>query len=442
MGANFWVRVWVFLFLGYTILGRTFAYLGFPGRKFGLFIGEIVLLMFALLRPNRIWRLWLAWLLGRGRWTLGIIIWVFSLFLFYGLFQAVRGWLLLNHDLAVVLRNMVFNIYPLYLFLGFWVGQLRPDLLRRVVWWLAWVNGIYGTLYILFLNWLDISLPWAPEVPLFGQPGGSALALLGLLVLKPQLARAWLLLLLNTFVLFGVQVRGEWLAFSVGLVLWAIFNFKLLRLVRWIFVILLFFVLMYILDLRIPAPILRGGEISIKGIVARVLAPFNPEVAAELIGNEAYSLAGTITGWRVPWWQVIWNEVHQGNLAVALFGFGYGYPLYALTPFVPEDVKTPHNVFFYALGYSGWLGVVLFFGFQFLLGYALYKSAVRSHNFLGLILWAGMMSSALVGNFFETPFGAIPFYLLMGYSLASLSLNKGNAYANSCVTYLLSAERR
>ena len=435
MSPRVWYKVWAFLILGYVLIGRSFAYLGLPSIK--LFISEIVLGSFIFLKVNRWLRPWTSWLLGQGSLYLIAIAWSLVLFMLYGILQALRGLLLLGHDPIVTLQTLVFNVYPLYIFLGLWIGQSKPDVLRFVIRWLAWANAIYGMAYILYLGHLDLSLPWAPGVLLFGQPGGSALALLGLLSLEPRLARVKLLLALNFFVLLGIQVRGEWLTFAIGFVIWLALYHKLKRLIVWSIVIISVFFLMYTLDIRIPSPFLRGGEISIHGVIARIIAPIDPEAAADLIGKEAYDMAGTIIGWRIPWWLSIWNEVHRNNSST-LLGLGYGYPLYTFLSIIPEDVRTPHNVFFYALGYGGWLGVIFFFVFQISLGLALSKVAVQSKNIFGFILWAGSLGGAFFGNFFETPFGAIPFYLLIGYSLAPLT----PVYALGNYSYLLPAARR
>ena len=50
----------------------------------------------------------------------------------YGIFQVIRGVLLGFQPLTAV-QNLVFNVYPLYLFVGIWVGKRRPELLLRYV---------------------------------------------------------------------------------------------------------------------------------------------------------------------------------------------------------------------------------------------------------------------------------------------------------------------
>jgi hypothetical protein len=430
-----WPRFWAFLVLGYGLFGRSFAYLGVPGLK--LFIGEVVLAAFVLMRGGRVLGTWSGWLLRGG--IQGLLGWSLLLFVSYGVFQVFYG-LFLGHDTLLVLQNFVFNLYPLYLFLGLFVGRSHPLLLRAVLAWFAWANAVYGLSYLFFLNRLGLNLPWAPDVPLFGQPASSALAILGLLALEKPSLRTGLLVLLNLVVLLGIQVRGEWLALGVGLLLWALLLKKVGRLAFAGLVFLFLFSVLYAADVRVPAPQHRGGELSVRGVVARVLAPLNPEAAAALVGEEAYSMAGTITGWRIPWWQRIFEEVHRQETTV-LLGLGYGFPLWDLYEVIPEGIRTPHNAFFYALGYGGWVGVGVFFLFLGALGLFLWrnwKATAHPAAALGFILWASLSSSALFGNFFESPFGAIPYYLLTGYGLAF----SGYRYADSQTPHPLPATRR
>ncbi|WP_117237365.1 hypothetical protein [Thermus sediminis] len=410
-----WARAWVFLVLGYGLFGRSFAYLGIPALK--LFVGEAVLGAFLLTQARRVLGIWAAWLLRGGR--EGFLGWSLLAFLSYGAFQIIYG-LLRGHDPLLILQNFVFNLYPLYLFLGFTLAKRYPLLLRRTLGWFAWLNAIYGISYLFLLNRLGLYLPWAPEVPLFGQPASSVVAILALLTLERMSLRQGVLLFLNLVVLLGVQVRGEWLALGVGLLLWALLMRRVGRLALAGLVAFLLFSILYVGDVRVPAPEGRGGELSVRGVVARILAPLNPEAAAELIGEEAYSMAGTIQGWRIPWWAAIWEEVHRQD-ASAFVGLGYGFPLWSLYYAIPEGIRTPHNVFFYALGYGGWVGVAVFFSFLAGLGALLWRNFRQTGSpfpALSFILWAALSSSAFFGNFFETPFGAIPFYLLTGYGLA------------------------
>jgi hypothetical protein len=413
-----WNIVWAILVLGYTLFGRSFAYLGIPSHS--LFIGEVTLFVFLLTRPRKILTDWLAWAMGfRGR-PMALLALGLALFSFYGFFEALRGLSVLEHEKLMVLRNLAFNIYPFYLFLGILVGKRNPQLLRQLIPFLGWANGIYGVLYVFFLDQLDFRLPWAEEVALFPMPSGSAISMLALLALGSDLKGFWPCFLVNCFVVLCTQVRAEWLTIFLGGLVWFIVRRDVIRAASLVSAPVAILLCMYLFEVSMEGLQLRGGEISPEGILGRLIAPINPDWAATLLGDEAYALAGTITGWRAEWWEGIWEEVHREGSSPTL-GLGYGYPLHSASRFISEEIPTPHNIFFYALGYGGWIGVSAFYLFQLTLAFALSRAKSRGGNPLGMMLWAGLLAAAHFGNSLEAPFGAIPFYLLLGYSLAPIS---------------------
>jgi hypothetical protein len=82
------------------------------------------------------------------------------------------------------------------------------------------------------------------------------------------------------------------------------------------------------------------------------------------------------------------------------------------------DLRTPHNIFYFALGYSGWVGVCIFFALQiscFMMLWRLYRLTGQAY---GLAAWASTIFAAFFGNVLETPSGAIPFYLIIGLLVA------------------------
>jgi hypothetical protein len=103
------------------------------------------------------------------------------------------------------------------------------------------------------------------------------------------------------------------------------------------------------------------------------------------------------------------------------FGHGYGFDLMELAPEEirqGSDVRTPHSVFFYALGYTGWVGVALFSLLQLAIVRLLWRSYRVDGQAAGVVFWVMGMGMAFFQASFETPYKAIPFYLLMGMSIA------------------------
>lgn len=412
--VKIWVRGVDLLLLGYFSLTRSFAYVGIPPLK--LFIGELVLGAFLLSQTRAVLGRWLAALVVPA--PLSGVAWGLFLFLAYGLFQVIRG-ISLGYPPLTAVQNLVFNYYPLYLFLGLWVGVRMPTYLPRFVHLLAWCNGIYGVTYLVLLNSLPWIIPGSPEVRLFGQPGGSAVALLGLLIFEHRLVRVWTLLLLNGFVMLGLQVRAEWLGFLVAVALWGWLTKRLDRLGGVGVAVGILLGVMLLTDLKLPGVFGRGGTISVQEMVGRAVAPLNQELAAQYT-ESAHSYAGTVS-WRTEWWKAIWNSIHDKR-EQTLIGYGYGKALGDLVPYLQGDViRTPHNVFFYALAYGGWVGVGVFFLFQWTVARLLWQAYRVTGQPVGLVFWAMALTEGFFSNFFETPFGAIPFYLLVGLASAPAS---------------------
>ena len=417
MSGKFWFRTVSFLIIGYLCLGRSFAYLGIPAWH--VFIAEIILALYLISGP--------ATRLGRWPWVarritkLGRLFTFFLILFAYGVFEVLRG-ISLGYSSLTAVRDLAFNYYPIFLVLGFWVGLKSPGLAPRLFRTLAWFNGVYGLAYILLLDRVTWTFPGVSNqvapVPVFGTPEFSFVVLLGLLAYERDLRKIWHLLTLNCFVLLGMQVRAEWLGFAIGLLLlgWLTGRFK--RILAGGFLVALLLVLMFVANFSLPGPELRGGApISSRSLVGRAVAPFDADLAAQYTSFSQMDVDTTV--WRTVWWLAIWNAVHQSR-SLSLLGFGYGYPIGDLVPYLQgEFIQTPHNAFFYALGYTGWIGVALFVFFQAELAWLLWRAFRHTGQPAGIVLWVAMLAYAQFTAFFEAPYGAIPFFLLLGMILGA-----------------------
>jgi hypothetical protein len=418
LGASFLFDKLVLIqVIGYTAMTRSFGYVGVPSLR--LFLGEMVLGLFMLRHPRAI--------LGcLGRWMFyasplsGLSIAMLA-FLLYGIAEVIHG-LACDYNLLVALQCLVFNYYPLYIFLGIWVAQRKPQLLRNLVLIGAWIHGLYGVAYLIILSEIYVQMPGAAGVGdgvgIFGQPEGSAIFLLGLICFPAKPALGLPAMVLNAIVLAGVQVRAEWLGFLVALTIWGFVTGRIINILKGYAIIAILMVIGLATDIHLPGAAGRGGDVSSRLIIGRIMAPVYPELAAEYTPG-ADVFAGTMK-WRTEWWHAIWQEVHMDD-ATALFGFGYGFPLGNLVPYLRDQViRSPHNVFFYILGYSGWLGVLIFAWFHAQLALTLWKALRFSGQPFGLTLWVYGLTGAFFEPFFETPFGAIPLYLCFGLAAGCL----------------------
>ena len=410
-----WQKTGIFLILGYILLNRSFAYLGIPQLK--LFIGEIVLFCFLVFRSAEGLDTLFSALAAPGR--LHDCAWAMLLFILYGLFEAFRG-IALGHPIVICFENFAFNYYSLYLLFGWWLGRRNPGLLRIVVTRLSWMNGIYGIAFILFLSRVPIFVPGnqGDAAAIFGQPWGAALSILGLLCFETNLERVSIPLALNAFVLLGMQVRAEWIGFLTGLFLYAILTKHLKRVMVGTGAVCALLAIGYVADISLPGAGSRaGGVISSREIVARAIAPFNPNAASEMTEN-ARTYQETAT-WRTTWWKAIWASVHEDEEHAAI-GNGYGYPLVDLVPYLKGRywLRTPHSIFFYALGYGGWIHVILLVFLEVSMATLLWRSFVLTGQPYGLVAWAVTNSWVFFDSAFESPFRAIPFFLLTGIAMA------------------------
>jgi hypothetical protein len=284
---------------------------------------------------------------------------------------------------------------------------------------LAWCHGLYGLAYIGVFSPLGLTHDALDPnaVPWFGQPSGGAFALLGLLAFVPNLRTSALPLLMNILVVLGLQRRAEWVAVGVAVLLWACLSGRLRQVAYCIAVLTGLLLFGLIADLRIPSPESRGGEISTRALVGRGLAAVDPQLATSL-NRDADVFAASVS-WRTEWWDAIWNMVHSRE-ELFLFGPGYGYHLWTLhfQDLRDEPVRMPHSIVYFTLGYTGWTGLAVFGLLQGAIGLTLWKSFRVSGQAFGFCYWLLVLIWSLFDVFLETPFQAIPTYLLLGMAMA------------------------
>ena len=404
-----WPWIAGFLLLGYLTMGRSFAYLGIPP----IFIGEIVLAAFLVLKPRIALGTWAASLLRPSPLNgLGLAL---LAFMAYGLWQVGRG-ILGGSPVVHTLKFFTFNYYALYLFMGIWIGLHVPDFLPKLIRIIAWVNGIYGLIYIVALRDVAAYIP-GTDVPLFSAPVAQVVVILGLLCFERDLRAVWFVLLLNVVVTLAWQVRAEWAGLALGILAWGFLAGRFGRVVAIGMAGLAVLGMVELADIRLVG---RNTEVSLSETLGRAIAPIDKDLAKKFSPHATYH-AGTAE-WREIWWDAIWRSVHSRPMTEA-FGHGYGFPLITVAPKDAqknnEDDRTPHSVFYYALGYTGWVGVALYGALQLAIVGLLWRSYRLGGTPAGLVFWVMAMVRVSFEEGFETPFKAIPFYLLWGMTMAA-----------------------
>jgi O-Antigen ligase len=408
-----WTKAIVLFMWGSVFLGKASGYIG-------LLLGGVM-----LLDPKVLWNRWYAGLTHRSD-PLSAVSWSILISLLYGFGQVIYGYLL-GYPILVALQILIFNICPVYVFLGIWVGARHPGIVRTYIRFMAWFAVVYTPLYFLFLRKVNVSLTGlipGNNLDLLGSPGSGGGTLVGLLAFEPNLAKFWLPILVLVCLTIANQERSDWMGLAIALVIWGSLTKKMHRVFAMFSVIVAVLLFAFLIDLRLPPIPGRGGEISARETVARLAASVSPELSQSVGGDpvNARFYSGTIY-WRTHWWANIREAVSE-NPSTLMFGLGYGYPLGRLNSAVVEKQQTrsPHSIFYFALAYSGCLGVAIFFWLQGSMFALLWRSFKLTGGVYALAFYTSQLFGAFFGNFIETPGGGISVYLIAGLLIGPMFL--------------------
>ena len=331
-----WAKWVLFLLLGLSLTGRSFAYLGIPPAK--LFVGDLTLAAFIVLHPRNIFDPWIVALTKGG--PLGPVAWLLLASLGYGIFEVIRG-ILRGFTPLVATENLVFNIYPIYLFPGDMVGTkaagtliaICPGLLPLL---LRIRSGLHALPEQVDGN--DAGIGWSPYLwPAIGwrrHYPGAALprSQTGSLLGPHDDSRSDVACRTSPRGMGGHGPRAVDLGYLVKKDDPGGHDRRRYRdppgdrfSVRY----------------RSPSAPGTGGNISSREIVARGVAAIDPALAEDLTASTNMSFYnGTIT-WRENWWHAIWAN-SQANYTNLLIGPGYGFLLKEPGE-LPQGFRRPAN---------------------------------------------------------------------------------------------------
>jgi hypothetical protein len=421
----------IVLVYGSVFIGKASAYLG------------IALGVTFIFEDKMLWRRWYDALTRKGD-PIGPFAWALLISVLYGVAQVIRG-CVLEYPLSTALEILVFNLCPIYLFAGIWAGARAPWIVPQNIRFMAWYMVIYTILYLLVFRHMTISLSGilpGSNMDLLGSPGSGSAILLGLLAYEPSLARFWLPVLVLCCLTIANQERADWLGLMVALTVWGGLTRRINRVVMIGATVASILFVAYLVDLRLPAIQGRGGELSARDTVARMAASISPDMAEEVgssVGNSKFYY-GTVY-WRKHWWAQIADEV-SANTGTMMFGLGYGYPLAALAGADVEatGTRSPHNIFYFAYGYSGLVGAAIFFWLELSLLRVLWRAFKVTREVYGLTFYCYQLIGAFFGNSLETPQGGIFIYIFLGLLLGP-AMSHLETDSRSIVAHLPSPDR-
>lgn len=206
----------------------------------------------------------------------------------------------------------------------------------------------------------------------------------------------------------------------------------------------------------------RSSDGSPEALIGRQFSTFSILAGGQAVDAAAsgdywtQDTAVDTVAWRLAWWNALSNDVGS-TLQGALFGVGFGSDLTGplglpVDNSVSRPLRSPHNFLLTLFARTGLVGLALWVGFVLAWLHPM-LAAIRSAAHDGnqrdadWLLWflaypVALLIAALFGVVLEGPFGAMPFYLLLGMGLrASEALIPQTQHARAGHQKALSAWR-
>ncbi|WP_051195637.1 O-antigen ligase family protein [Meiothermus rufus] len=434
------IELIAFIFLGYTLLGKGFAYLGIPP----LYAAELVLLLgllVALLNPSVLRRAF-AWPV--------VLVWPF---VFWSLLQTLPY---LGEYGLNALRDAAFWGYSLFAFLIFGLVLKNHAVFFILIRYYRYFALLFPLLIIpaIVLQLLKVPLPSLPgsTVPLvalkFGDTGVHLAGVVVFVLLGLVLSWRWAVLhaplwVLSVTAVFGFTAsanRGGTLSFvlAVMLALASLFpriNGRVVGLAIGGVLSLVVFALISLTVLS-STQLVGSRPVSVEQIATNLLS----------IVLQTENDAGNVNAnrrWRLMWWEKIVGYTVYGPYFWT--GKGYGINLATVDGFQvdkEQSLRSPHNSHMTVLARSGVPGLALWLlmlvGWAWVVLKARWQAA-RNGDYLWSKLfvwlfcyWMAFLVNASFDVFLEGPMGGVPFWLLMGLGFAAVVV-----YANPASRPLL-----
>jgi len=420
-----WLHALMLTLLGYAVLGKGWAYVGYPP----LFIGEVLLaggaaaLVFSRLRgmPRAFPSIALLTMMAWG---------------------ALRTIPYLSSFGIDAVRDAVIWGYGAFAFITFWYIAARPHRLALVLRRYAQFAGIF--LVAMPAAWaLRFVLadamprwPWADVGIIDPKAGDVMVHLSGILAfwiagIRGEVGAGRLLLLAACAGVIGSYERAGMVAFLLCFAVCAILRPHRGQLHRLAAVVVIGLVVLAVTAIRLEAPS-RGEaktrEISFEQFVANVLSLTS--------STELGDLDNTRT-WRLEWWHDIADYTLRGPYFWQGKGFGInladddGYQVKS-----DGSLRSPHSAHLTMLARAGVPGLALWAAVQLSWAAAIFRcylGARRSGQsrwsdvFLFLLVyWLAFMANASFDVYMEGPMGGIWFWCIYGLGLGAIWIYQRN----------------
>ena len=126
--------------------------------------------------------------------------------------------------------------------------------MRKLIQLYAWGLCIYGPLYFLFLDKIKLTMPGSDSVAVFGQAGGGAAVILGLLCFEPKPSRYWLPMTVGAVIFLAGQVRSDWFGAALAFIIWGVLEKKMKPVALFFLGLATLLLLGAVFDVNLPSP--------------------------------------------------------------------------------------------------------------------------------------------------------------------------------------------
>jgi hypothetical protein len=396
-------------FVSYALLGKGFAYVGFPP----LYVGELLLVfaVLALFFSERISAL--------VRTPLGCLM------IAFGVWQLLCAAPYLDTYGTDTLRDSAIWGYAVFAWVTAALVLRMPGLMRTVVSQFSRFGRLFlivGPIAWLATTYMRDSLPHWPgtNISIPSIKGDEySVHLAGIFALALQgvgLDRwSWISLILIDAML-AMAVRGGMLAFLVAAGFAILLRPRVHHLVFILGVGMLLTGAMAAFDLRLVVPT-SGRELSLEQLMHGISSVVGTSERADLEGTKR---------WRLLWWGDIRDYTIRGPYFWT--GKGYGINLADSDGFQvgsrDEPLRSPHNSHLTFLARSGVPGFSLWLALQVTWAAMMLKSYLRARRLQAsewrivfawlLVYWLAFTVAAAFDVFLEGPMAGIPFWTILG----------------------------
>jgi hypothetical protein len=418
--------------LGYALMGKGFAYLGFPP----LYVGEIALLtgIIVFLRTGTFVGAFAAL---PALMLVALMVWVLArTFPFVGLY----GFDSLRDSTIVMYGGFAFIV----------IGLLLEDA-RRINTLLRYYGIMLASFPVIFVG-IFLTKYWGNDIPrLYGSVpiveigatmAGTHLAgaMVFVLIGYRKVSFLWVFVWFATLALAGATNRGAMLAVIVPVTI----TMLVLGRYRLLLTTVAAAVVIFAALLTLEASVGESAESDTRDSWSRPVSAHQiVDNAMSIIGQSDQPRDGT-TQWRLNWWDIIINDtIHGPNFWT---GRGFGINLADADGFGgtgdardPHSLRSPHSAHMTLLARTGIPGVVLWalvlaswFG---MLMRAILTARAHGHkDWADLFLFIGCYAAAIVINatfdvVLEGPVQGIWFWCLFGFGIGSVMVYRAHGAA-------------